>query len=80
VPFAGADILMVFFGKQKREMGGWPARSDVLAERGGQPPGTPKADKNQQLIPVDEISVYQQLCTSQACNRFQNRRTSTAAT
>jgi hypothetical protein len=32
---------------------------ESLAERGGQPPGTPKADKNQQLIPVDEISVYQ---------------------
>lgn len=42
-----------------------------LAERGGQAPRTMKSNKNQRLNTADEISVYQQLCTSQACNRFQ---------
>lgn len=39
-----------------------------VTERGGQPPHTKKSDKNQQLNPANEISVYQGLCTGQVCS------------
>lgn len=46
--------------------------SYVLAERVGQLPGLINSDIKQALSTVGEISVYRQLCTSQACNGLQS--------